>query len=355
MTIRFSRKNVFSSSIIALPAITGFLFFLVGHGACTKFASIQKDSSENSYRNDDPPEPVGSGCENWQSAHPKWLMCEDFEAGAGDFDLWLSSSDFISGPGDDDRGRITLSSNHIRSGNFALYMPAEQGSGYQGAGMDWRACEGEQQTNCHLRSFDELHFRTWVRFAEDHHYVHHFLNIGGSQPDDYWYHGTAGCLPDGILSMSTTVDHKRDNHNSHFYSYFPEMSCDTRCERYMDVNSHCQSCLEKGLPTCTGQPQCCWGNQFEPDPPVPFPSGEWFCIEITMKANTPGEHDGSMSYSINETLVHRVDNMMWRTSPTLALNRVRLQHYITTEDAEAHSNRVWFDDVVVSTSRIGCN
>lgn len=35
-------------------------------------------------------------------------------------------------------------------------------------------------------------------------------------------------------------------------------------------------------------------------------------------------------------------------------NRTRLQHYITTGDAQGHSNVIWFDDVVVSTERIGC-
>ncbi|MBD3393629.1 MAG: hypothetical protein GF410_16565 [Chitinivibrionales bacterium] len=61
-------------------------------------------------------------------------------------------------------------------------MPAEENAGYQGASLDWRACDGEQQTNCALRSFDQLYFRVWIRFADDHRYVHHFLNVGGSQP-----------------------------------------------------------------------------------------------------------------------------------------------------------------------------
>lgn len=60
-----------------------------------------------------------------------------------------------------------------------------------------------------------------------------------------------------------------------------------------------------------------------------------------------------MAYWVNDSLIHRVDTMMWRTSPTLALNRVRLHHSITTDDAEGHSNRVWFDDVVVSRAGIG--
>ncbi len=285
---------------------------------------------------------------------PAWLLCEDFEKGNGDFDQWFSQSDYIIAQGEDDRGRIDIDSSQVHTGQYSVYMPASPESGYQGAGLDWRACDGEQRTNCAMNSYETLYFRTWVRFAEDHRYIHHFLNIGGSQPDDFWYHGTAGCLPNGELSMGTTVDYKPDSRNSFFYTYFPDMSCDTRCERYMDVETHCQQCSDKGLPTCTQQAQCCWGNGFEPEPAVPFPVGEWFCLEMMMQANTPGEEDGSMAYWINGELAHQVDNMLWRYSETLALNRVRLQHYITTSDAEGHSNRIWFDDVVVSTQRIGC-
>ena len=62
-----------------------------------------------------------------------------------------------------------------------------------------------------------------------------------------------------------------------------------------------------------------------------------------------------MAYWVNDVLAHEETDMMWRTVPALALNRVRLQHYITEGDAAGHSNQVWFDDVVVSTSRIGCD
>jgi len=302
-------------------------------------------------------DPVSRTCSN---PDPAWLLCEDFEHGAGDFETWFAASDFIAGPGTDDRGRVTLSSDGPHSGSWAAYMPAAAASGYQGGGLDWRDCVGEQRTNCDMHSHDRLHFRAWIRFAEDHRYVHHFLNIGGSQPDDYWYHGTAGCLPNGETSMGTTVDFHEDTHESHFYSYWPEMSCDTRCDRYMDVDQLCQDCLEKGFPTCTEQPQCCWGNHFEPQPPVAFPVGQWFCFEMMMQANDVGQENGVMAYWVNEELALRVDEnspipIWWRTSPTLALNRVRLQHYITSEDAGGHSNRVWFDDVAVSTEYIGCD
>jgi hypothetical protein len=234
-------------------------------------------------------------------------------------------------------------------------MPAEESSGFQGASVDWRDCIGAQETNCRMNSHEQLYFRVWIRFAEDHRYVHHFLNIGGSQPEDYWYHGTAGCLPNGELAMGTTVDFREESHESFFYTYFPEMSCDTRCERYADVDSICQECADKGLPTCTQQPQCCWGNLFEPEPPVAFPTGVWFCFEMMMQANSPGEHDGIMAYWVDDVLALEVEGMMWRTSETLALNRIRIQHYITEDDAEGYSNRVFFDDAIVSTERIGCH
>ncbi len=285
---------------------------------------------------------------------PHWVLCEDFEKGNGDFDAFLAASDFIAGVGTDDRGRVRLDSEQVHGGQWSVYMPAEAGSGYQGASLDWRHCDGEQRSNCNMIGHDQLYFRVWVRFASDHRMVHHFLNIGGSKLDDYWYHGTAGCLPNGTLAMGTTVDFKHDTHETFFYTYFPEMSCDTRCERYADVDAICQECEEKGLPTCDEQPQCCWGNEFAPDPPVALPVGRWFCLEMMMKANTPNEHDGEMAYWVDGQLALRVDNMMWRTIPEVQLNRVRLQHYITSGDADGFSNRVWFDDVVVSTERIGC-
>lgn len=297
----------------------------------------------------------GGGAHSCASPGADWLYCEEFERGAGDWATFLAGSEFLDGPGNDDRGRVTLVSDVVHTGSWAVHMPAEASSGYQGASLDWYACDGALHTNCPLRSFDRLYLRVWVRFAPDHRYIHHFLSVSGSQPDDFWYHGSAGCLPNGSLAMGTTVDYRADSHESFFYTYYPEMTCDTACDRYMDVTAVCDGCAMRGLPTCDVQPQCCWGAELAPDPPVVYPIDRWFCLEMTMQANTPGAHDGVQEYWIDGTSGHRVDGMMWRTSPTLALNRARLQHYIETSDAAGHSNRVWFDDMVVSTSRIGCD
>jgi len=96
--------------------------------------------------------------------------------------------------------------------------------------------------------------------------------------------------------MGSTVDSREDTHQSHFYAYAPDMSCDTNCGDYADVAAICQERADKRLPTCDVQQQCCWGNSYEPAEPHCFPVGEWFCFEMMMRANTPGEHDGAMAY-----------------------------------------------------------
>lgn len=289
----------------------------------------------------------------------EWLLCEDFERGDGDFDTWLAGSEFNAGVGLDDRGRVTLDTEQIHGGGHALYMPAAASANYQGANLGWRKCQGPQKEGCDgaMASYEELHMRAWVRFAPDHKVVHHFLNIGGSQPDRFYSLGSSGCRRAGVHSMGATVDSKEDTHHTFFYTYHPEMSCGPDCVSYMGqqwVEGNCAHCTDIGMPTCEDQLQCCWGDEYAPDPPVAFPVGQWFCFEMMVKANTPNQHDGVMAYWIDGQLGHQVDDMMWRTVPELALNRASLQHYNETEDVGGHSNKAWFDDVVVSTARIGC-
>ena len=281
--------------------------------------------------------------------HPSWLFCEDFEAGDGDWETWFEQSAFLTAVGGSNRGRIDLSGEHRRSGDWAVYMGGDDDT-HRGADLVWYACDGEQRVNCDLRGYERLYFRTWVRFAEDHNYVHHFLGIRGL--DRFWEYGSAGCLPNGESAMGTTVDFRRNTHETFFYTYHLDMGCDANCGNYMDVAARCQRCDEIGMPTCEEREQCCWGNNYRPDPPVALPVGEWFCFEMMMEANTPGAADGEMTYWINDELGHHVDGMRWRTTDSLQLNRVRLQHYIESSD---QPQRVWFDDVVVSTERIGCN
>lgn len=289
----------------------------------------------------------------------QWLACEDFEGGELGWSGWYDQSIFVEcngcTDGTNDPARVQLTDAEAHDGAWSLHLPAEASAGFTGASMTYRDCASDPaQAGCQLTGHEQLHFRTWVRLAEDHQYVHHFLSVSGTQPDEYWgADGNAGCRPNGYRAAGTTLDFN-ENHELFFYTYFPGMNCDAGgyCSGQY-VQDICDGCATKDMP-CNNGLECCWGNLFSSDPPRVLPVGEWVCLEIMMRLNTPGEADGEMAFWMNDELGHQETGMQWRDVPELQLNKAWLQHYIAGGDAD-QSNRVWFDDVVVSTERIGCS
>jgi hypothetical protein len=52
-----------------------------------------------------------SGGRSCTDPGPGWLLCEDFERGAGDWEAWAAGTPFLDSPGFDDRGRVRLASD----------------------------------------------------------------------------------------------------------------------------------------------------------------------------------------------------------------------------------------------------
>jgi hypothetical protein len=292
-------------------------------------------------------------------ADPGWLLCEDFEDGNLGWDAWYAQSPWVEcdgcpgGTNDPDRIRLEQDAAGAHDGEFTVHMPGTADS-HMGGTLRFATCAGDQQqSGCTLEGHDRLYFRVWTRLAADHDYVHHFLGLGGSRPNDYWEaNGNAGCRPNGERWAGTRVDLNPD-HELFFYTYHPDMNCDAGgyCSgAYAD--SICNGCANIDMP-CTDGPECCWGNHFTPETAVVVPTQEWTCIEMMMELNTPGEADGSMAFWVDDVLAHEVTGMHWRDVPELQLNRAMLEHFIDTGDTD-HANRVWFDDVVVSENPIGC-
>jgi MYXO-CTERM domain-containing protein len=290
---------------------------------------------------------------------PGWIACEDFEAGELGWTSWFDASPFVQCVGctdtenDPARIRLTNEPGVAHDGDWALHMPGEAAAQYQGGALAVRTCADEKQPGCTLTNHDQLYFRTWVKLAEDHQYVHHFLAIAGSRPDGFWEtDGNAGCRPDGERWAGTTVDFNA-SHELFFYTYFPGMTCDAGgyCSGEYAQNI-CDGCATKDM-ACDAGLECCWGNLFAPEPAVVLPKDQWVCLELYMKLNTPGMADGEMAFWIDDEPGHSAAGMHWRDTPELGLNKAFLQHYLDVGDTDV-SNRAWFDNVVVSTERIGC-
>ena len=290
---------------------------------------------------------------------PEWLMCEDFEQGGLGWQAWFEQSSFIDcngcpeGMNDPDRIALLEDAAIAHDGDWSLSLPATAAGGYKGGALAYRSCSGSGEQGCSLDGYEDLYFRSWVRLAEDHEYVHHFLSIAGTQPDEYWNaDGNAGCRPNGQRAAGTTLDFNAE-HKLFFYTYFPEMSCDMG--GYCDgtyAQDICNGCAQKGM-ACENGLECCWGNTFKPESDTVLETGDWVCLELHMHINTPGQDDGTMAFWVDDELALEQGGMHWRDVEDLELNKAWLQHYIATGDAD-QPNQVWFDDVVVSTERIGC-
>lgn len=297
------------------------------------------------------------GCER---PDPAWLMCEDFEGGEQGWRDWFAASPFTEcngcqgGVNDPDRIRLTDDQGAAHSGRWAVHMPAAAAAGFQGASLTWRDCVGAKAAGCRLRGHERLHFRVHVRLAEDHVMVHHFLELAGTRPDRYWESdGNAGCRPDGLRWAGTTLDFDRQ-HQLFFYTYYPEMRCDSGGFCSGDyARQICQGCAAKNM-ACGERQECCWGNRFAPEPAVELPRGRWVCLELMMQLNSPGQADGRMAFWVDGRPALEVTGMHWRDAADLQLNKAWLMHYIAAGDAQ-QSNQVWFDDMVVSEQYIGCS
>lgn len=212
-----------------------------------------------------------------------------------------------------------------------------------------------QNTGGHLYKmfpdgYDSLFARFYVKFEANHSPVHHFVHMGGYYPPTAWPQGGAGSRPVGNERFTTGIEPIGDNWSWDFYTYWMHM------RGYADPNYF-------------------WGNTFHPDPPAPITRGEWICVELMMKVNDPvGEFNGEQAFWVNGEKIQHLgegfpngywiwdkfyphpdssafEGFQWRNDDRLKLNFFWLLYYMTGESD--HMDKVYFDDVVVSTEYIG--
>jgi hypothetical protein len=214
------------------------------------------------------------------------------------------------------------------------------------------------------REVDTAFARFYVKFPQDAGYIHHFVHFGGYRPATRWPQGGAGDRPRGDERMTVGIEPYGDSGRLqppgywNFYPYWHEMKASVG-NRY-------------------------WGNSITPPQPAVVPRDKWQCVEIMLKANTPGERDGELALWLDGQLSMHVrrgsprgewtgmgfrlleeggepfEGFSWRTSPELRINFFWLLHYVT--DTNQRRNRVGdksapvrvqFDNIVVSEKYVG--
>jgi len=187
---------------------------------------------------------------------------------------------------------------------------------------------------------ERVHFRFYVKFPEDHGYVHHFVHLCGYHPATRWPQGHAGERPRGDDRFSTGIEPWGDwgKHPApgawHFYTYWCEME-QSRDGKY-------------------------WGNGFAPEKPLAVVRGRWTCVEFAVKCNTVGKADGEQAFWIDGKAAGCWGGFRWRTDGKLKVNGVWLLYYMTPNAPRQNrvpdppkTSTILFDDLVVATDYIG--
>ena len=239
------------------------------------------------------------------------------------------------------------------SANMSFSSDVPEGSpGSQSLVMTYTA---GQNTGGHLYKmlpdgYDSLFARFYVKFEANHSPVHHFVHMGGYYPPTTWPQGGAGSRPVGNERFTTGIEPFGDNWSWDFYTYWMHM------RGYADPNYF-------------------WGNTFHPNPAARINRGEWIRVELMMKVNDPVDsYNGEQAFWVNgEKIQHLGDGFpngywiwdkfyphpdssafegfQWRNDERLKLNFFWLLYYMTGETD--HMDKIYFDDVVVSTEYIG--
>jgi len=215
------------------------------------------------------------------------------------------------------------------------------------------------------RGVDKAFARFYVKFAADAPYIHHFVTLGGYRPPTAWPQGGAGERPRGDERFTVGIEpygnygHYAAPGAWNIYTYWHEM---------------------KG--SADGK---YWGNSLTPAEPALVPRARWQCIEVMLQCNsTPEKSDGQLAlwldgkpamqivpgarrgrwtglgFSLVEEGGEPFEGFRWRTSGDLKINFFWLLHYVTENAARQNHqanpnaiNRVWFDDIVISTEYVG--
>lgn len=268
-------------------------------------------------------------CENWREIHPEWIWCDDFEDLRAISDRYFeygdNGGDFIPmegvGVGGSRGMRTIFQKGEVSAGGFKKSF-GRTPSRYLG-----------RHAERHDEDFQEIYWRMWVRNQEG------WIGGGGAKltratvmASEGWAQGMIAHLwSGGPGDAYLLID--------------PASGISTDGElvsiRYNDFDHLRWLGYQRGrIPL------------FDADH-----VGQWYCIETHVRLNSPNAADGVFEYWINDQLQTRKEGMNWHgdwnaDSGNYMINAVLFENYWNAGSPVTQER--YFDNIVISTSRIGC-
>ena len=215
---------------------------------------------------------------------------------------------------------------HRGRGVFQCTAPDKQGASSGAGASAWLGKKG----------YERLYLRRYIRFAKDYdqgNLNHTGGGLSGVATNGKWDGmGKAGLRPRGDDRFSSRFEPWKDWGRSaapgymFLYTYWMDMTRDR------DGNY--------------------WGNMLQPKKSARIvpKRDRWVCLEQMIQCNRPGKFDGECAAWIDGKLYMHMSGIRWRSSEKLRIKRFEIGIYI---HQARRDNRVYYDDVVVSTGYVG--
>jgi hypothetical protein len=235
-----------------------------------------------------------------------------------------------------DRGwggtKISDESQHVHSGRRALELTT---NGPGGGAVIKDLSPG----------FDRLFLRYYIKYDDAFPGAQH---VGGwisarapGVPD-----ANPGVVPDGTNQFDVLLDH---------WSFDPQFPPPGQLVAYVYHMDQQHQWGEQFYPSGKTLPgvnaaRGIFGPSFVPRKDFVPVRGRWYCYELMVQANTPGQRDGRVAFWVDGRLAANFPNLRFRSVDALKINRAAVTLY---ESRNNGLHRVWIDDVVVATAYIG--
>jgi hypothetical protein len=189
---------------------------------------------------------------------------------------------------------------------------------------------------------DVVFVRVYTKFDSGHNAVgsnHNGIVITAN-------YSTPGVPANGTNKFYVDVENSRETTSemspgmTNFYIYHPEQRTEWGDHWYPD-----------GRVTPFDATPGNFGTNFVPRPNFTPELNRWYCYELMVKANSPGQRDGRIAFWVDGRLVADYPNVRLRDVSTLKIDKILLSFHIKSNTVR--QNVKWYDNVVVARSYIG--
>lgn len=266
-------------------------------------------------------------------AHPDVIFADDFESysDASELDTRWDNHFQVS------QTRIATGGDQVFAGKQSLEFNLPQ--------------QNDELSNAVQKvlsnELDELYLRYYSKFDQSFDVVGSSHN-GGGLSAHYFVNGqaTPGVPADGTNKFLVDYEHWRGDESTpspgtiNVYVYHPEQRSQWG-DHFFASGMVLPNSSEPGD----------FGPDFVSRPDIVPELGRWYCYELYVRANTPGERDGRITLWLDGELIADFPNLRLRDVPTLTIDRFQLSLHAGSNPSGA--TRKWYDNVVAAKSYIG--